>query len=276
MLRAALAPILLCCACALYAEGDPEEQLVTFERHYRLDPAMQFAASGAVGGIAWGHDCLWIATQINVGGYYDNNDYALRCRDIATGEVMQEFLFDYTYAEVRGIEYVNNSLWVNFSATGASHMQQFDATTGELLERRASTDHGPSDLAFDGTYLLLADHWNWYDKVNVATGAFEGGYDTPFEYSTLRGIAHRPGEVWLSGWIHNQLAVLDESGTQVGAADVSALRPTNYSNQERQLTFVDDRLAINIEGRIYIMDVVEIEPYEQSNGGFALQDDFTR
>jgi DNA-binding beta-propeller fold protein YncE len=55
------------------------------------------------------------------------------------------------------------------------------------------------------------------------TGAVIDRLDVPFDYSTTRGVAARPGEIWVSSQANDQLVVLDPEGNHIGLVDGAPL-----------------------------------------------------
>jgi hypothetical protein len=275
--RLAFALILACLGCDYYTEEDGEpggdgpsddgpggdgpggddpggDGLV----RYRLVESGQIAGAGQIAGITWDGDHVWLAYYRQVGDYYDNDEVSIVQLDDGGGELVRyEYSDDYTPPS--GLAWVSGALWINYNArggTGSQVMREIDPATG-AVRRQLAADQGTWDLEFDGQHLLLSNLWNRVQLVDPVDGSLDLDIDTPMiDSSTQRGVAHRPGEIWLASQAGDRLVILDSRGVQRATARVDLLDPDWNHVFDLYLAFVGDRLALVASSRVYLFDVV--------------------
>ncbi len=277
-MRGALVLALVCFGCGYYSGdgspgveedpgggGDPgddggpaDDGLV----HYRLVESGQIAGSGQVAGVTWDGEHVWLAYHREVGGYYDNDEVSIVELDDGGAELVRHE-YDDDYTPPRGLAWVDGMLWINYNAEGGSGsqvMREIDPATGAVT-RQLATDQGTWDLDFDGDHIVLSNLWNQVQLVDPADGSLDLSIETPMvDSSTQRGVACRPGETWLVSQAGNRLVVLDEDGVMRATARTDLLEPDWNYVFDLYLAFVGDRLALVKSSRVYLLDVVEIDP----------------
>jgi hypothetical protein len=233
-----------------------------FAVEYRLDEVEQFAGEAEVKGIAHVDECLWIVTLEPVGGYDDPDVTRLTCRDHTTGETLRQFKFDDEYIEPSGLAWNGSALWLNYcdrpGCEGTAKLGRIDPNTGEVT-RTIVADFGTHDLAWDGQHLLLANIWNQIQVLDQDTGAIVDRLDVPFNNSSTRGVAWRPGEIWVDSHASDKLVVLDESGNHVGLVHGAPLDPRWNPPWDLHIEFVGDRLALVRNSRVHLFDIVPVD-----------------
>ncbi|HEU5059148.1 MAG TPA: hypothetical protein VFU21_21595 [Kofleriaceae bacterium] len=104
-------------------------------------------------------------------------------------------------------------------------IREIDPATG-AVRRQLTSDQGTRDLEFDGDHLLLSNLWNQVQLVDPVDGSLDGEIETPMiDASTQRGVAYRPGEIWLASQASDRLVVLDARGVQRATARADLLDP---------------------------------------------------
>lgn len=266
-LRLAFALVLACPGCAYYTEGasdeggDPDtggDQDGDGLLHYRLVETGQIAGAGQVAGVTWDGEHVWLAYYRQVGDYYDNDVVAIVQLD-ADGSELVRHEYDDDYTPPKGLAWVDGSLWINYNAEGGSGsqvMREIDPATGEVT-RQLATDQGTWDLDFDGSHLALSNLWNQVQLVDPGDGSLDVSIETPMiESSTQRGIACRPGEIWLASQASDRLVVLDRDGAARASARTDLLAPDWNYVFDLYLAFAGDRLALVVNSRVHLFDVV--------------------
>ncbi len=268
----ALALILLGVGCSYYTGDDDDDQpgnegpgdagpsddgLV----HYRLVESGQIAGAGQVAGVTWDGEHVWLAYYRQIGDYYDNDEVSIVELDADGAELLQyEYNDDYT--PPNGIAWVDGAIWINYNAeggTGSQVMREIDPATGEVT-RQIATEAGIWDLEFDGSHLLLSNLWNQVQLVDPGDGSLDRSIETPMiESSTQRGVAWRPGEIWLASQASDRMVILDQRGVERATARTDLLEPGWNYVFDLYLAFVGDRLALVVNSRVYLLDVVPVD-----------------
>lgn len=264
---AAAAPLLigsLGCGSSVGPDaGAPRWNSAAFSRSYHLVAVTNFVAELPVAGIAHDGRYYWLAYREEVGGYYDPDKITVARYDSATATRLETFVFDDDFKAASGLAWTGHSLWLNgdggaLTGGGNPHpIAEIDATTGEILRTIAGVGT-EQDLAFDGTHLLVSGQFDTVEWIDTSSMQLVKTRTTPFgEGGTQRGIAYRPGEIWLSSQAHDQLAILDDDGTFIGVCDVDILDPGWNYVFDMHMTFVGEKqLAFVDQGRVHVFDVV--------------------
>lgn len=275
-LRLALALAVSCVGCDYYTDsssqegndqepgdqepgdqGPDDDGLV----HYRLVESGQIAGAGQIAGVTWDGEHVWLAYYREVGDYYDNDEVSIVELGADGAELVRhEYADDYT--PPNGLAWVDGALWINYNAEGGSGsqvMREIDPATGEVT-RQFATDQGTWDLDFDGSHIMLSNLWNQVQLVDPVDGSLDLDIETPMiESSTQRGVAYRPGEIWLASQASDRLVVLDDSGVERATARTDLLDPDWNYVFDLYLAFVGDRLALVVNSRVHLFDVVPVE-----------------
>jgi hypothetical protein len=238
-------------------DGPPDDGLV----HYRLAESGQIAGAGQIAGVTWDGEHVWLAYYRQIGDYYDNDEVSIVQLDADGAELVRyEYADDYT--PPNGLAWVDGALWINYNAeggTGSQVMREIDPATG-AVKRQLSTDQGTWDLEFDGSHIMLSNLWNQVQLVDPVDGSLDLSIETPMiESSTQRGVAYRPGEIWLASQASDRLVILDDSGVERAIARTDLLEPGWNYVFDLYLAFVGDRLALVKSSRVYLLDVVPVD-----------------
>jgi hypothetical protein len=280
-LRLAFALALTCVACDYYTDSptdedddDPMDEEGPGDQdpgdespiddgliHYQLVESGQIAGAGQVAGVTWDGEHVWLAYYRQIGGYYDNDEVAIVQLSADGAELVRhEYRDDYT--PPKGLAWVDGALWINFNAQGGSGsqvMREIDPATG-AVRRQFSTDQGTWDLDFDGSHIVLSNLWNQVQLVDPVDGSLDLSIETPMiESSTQRGVACRPGEIWLASQAGNRLIVLDADGVKRATARTDLLEPEWNYVFDLYLAFVGDRLALVVNSRVHLLEVVPVD-----------------
>jgi hypothetical protein len=248
--------LLIGCDSEVHNAGDPPWD--SFTLHYELRETANFPGELPIVGIDWDGTRPWIAYREQLGTYYDNDRVTLVQYDQLGGQRLHSFEYNDEYMAVNGLAWTGSTIWLNYGAPGddLSLIKELDPNTGEVI-RTFAGENGVHDLEFDGEHMLLSNIWDHIQVMDVGTAALLSTMTTSaFEPSTQRGIAYRDGEIWLVSQFHNQLAILDPQGKQIGFADTNLLDPGNNYASDLYLAFAGDQLAIVKESRIYLLDIV--------------------
>jgi len=119
---------------------------------------------------------LWIAYEKQKGGYYVNDEIILAHVD-AHGAKVAEFKLSDTYAEVLGIAFDGQAVWVNYRSATVSggiampYVRAIDVTSG-LETARYEVEMDISDLEVDDARheLLLSSEHEGVIALDLATG----------------------------------------------------------------------------------------------------------
>lgn len=158
---------------------------------------------------------LWIAYSTQTGGYGSNDDVRLVHLD-AAGTKTKEFRYTDEYADVEGIAFAGDAVWINHSG-GNDYMRAIDPETGAVL-RSFGTETGIVDLdAHDGE-LRMSVLWDQVVGLDGETGGQRwratGYIDTG---SSQRGIASMAdGRIWVAT-LGDRINLLDPKGHIVGS-----------------------------------------------------------
>ena len=99
---------------------------------------------------------------------------------------------------VYGITYDGTSIWISV-AGNTNKLVKVDPKSGQITRTMSSpTSLGPSDLDFDGRDLWLSSGTGDIFAIDTANGGVKKRYVTgPASLGRDRGIAARPGELWV-------------------------------------------------------------------------------
>ena len=227
---------------------------------YQLREVDRFETDATIGGVTWDGERLWLAYHQPV-GYWETDVVTLVALDATHAEVAKLDVAD-DYTPPRGLAWRDGRLWLNRSHIGGSTadlLLELDPTTGEEL-RSFATDDGAMDVAFDGRFLLVANLWGIVQRIDPANGWLDAELRTPYPVDSgyMRGVAHRPGEIWLGGGsFDDHLSIIDEEGHHLGDATIPiADWAEGTSEVELYLAFAGDRLVFATNHAVYLFDVV--------------------
>jgi hypothetical protein len=79
-------------------------------------------------------------------------------------------------------------------------------------------------------------------------------------FRTTRGVAGRPGEIWVDSQSSDKLIVLDDSGQHVGLVHGAPLDPGWTYTWDLHIEFVGDRLALVKNSWVHLFDIVRVDP----------------
>ena len=251
--------------CSVYfGDDDPEPDPgpgtpVEADRIYQLEPRGAWAAEGQVAGLAWDGEAFWIAYRYEVGGYYDNDEIEIVRWDPTTGERFAEYFLADEYAPVAGLAWTGDALWINYNTRGGAGpqlMKRLDPASGDVTSELA-TPIGISDIDYDGENLVLANIWNRVQRVDATTGALGGELAVPWMLdSTVRGVAVRPGEIWLSSQADDDLTIMAPDGTLLGRALIDMLDDTWNFGAGFFLTFAGENIVFVSDNQLYMFEPV--------------------
>jgi hypothetical protein len=260
--------LLLAAGCQYYTGGD-DDRPGDVERadggasddglvHYRLVESGQIAGAGQISGVTFDGEHVWLAYYREVGDYDDNDVVSIVELD-ADGAELVRYEYDDDYTPPNGIAWVDGALWINYNAvggTGSQVMREIDPATG-AVRRQIATEQGTWDLEFDGSHILLSNLWNQVQLVDPVDGSLDRRIETPMiESSTQRGVAWRPGEIWLASQASDRMVILDSNGVEIASARTDVLDPGWNYVFDLYVAFVGDRLALVVSSRVYLFDVV--------------------
>jgi hypothetical protein len=241
---------------------DAEPDYIPYEnRHsrlYSLTPIMNCAAlDGKIAGIAYDGQCLWIATHLPQGDGGIQSDFQVKLFQCYNekGEIHVIVTFEYQTVAERpsGLTWDGNYLWLNFTAWNSS-IKKIDPKDGRIINKWSSYSW-VNDLSYNGNYLLLSTFWNTIKVIDPKKFSPLDDLYNPLESGANFGIACRPGEIWLSNWDCDYLAVLDSTGKYIGTAEGDVLKTYRWYYTYPYICFMDDKLAITFESRIYILKI---------------------
>jgi hypothetical protein len=223
-----------------------------FTCNYVLELESSFAARGNLTGIAWDGEYFWMQYYQEVGGAYDNNLLTLQQYDHASGEVLQEFVWEDTHLDTYGITWDDERIWISFF----TFVQSADRETGE----RGTSYYiggGTTDLAWTGEALVLLDKWNMITLLDPDNGMVSAQFDTPCKavgFSGGEGVACREDEIWTINWMHHEICIQDLQGRHIGVADVDFIDhdPDNKIPYRMTMCFTDDRLVIAVDSQVRV------------------------
>lgn len=158
---------------------------------------------------------LWIAYSIQTGGFGANDDVRVVHLD-AGGTKTREFRYTDEYADVEGIAFAGDAVWLNHSGSN-DYMRALDPETGAIL-RTFATETGIVDLdAHDGE-LRMSVLWDQVVGLDDTTGGQRWrarGYND--SGGAQRGIASMDdGRVWVAA-LGDRIFLLDPKGQLVGS-----------------------------------------------------------
>jgi hypothetical protein len=245
-------------AASAVTEGHtPEWDQTVFSEHWELEVDSAFTGQGAIGGLAWDGTALWLAYRTPVGDYYDPDIITLVRRDLATGATLASFTYDDLYADLAGLAWDGSSLWLGYYATGQSGLHEIDPSTGDVLATFAMPEW-TYDIDWDGSHLVLISAFATASVLDPTSGAVLATHDVPFANAT-RGIACRDGHLWTISWTNDDIAILGADGVQVGYAHTDLYDTLGWWYESGlKMTFVGDRLALAVEGSVYLLDPVAV------------------
>lgn len=189
-----------------------------FTRHYRLRSERSFVATWPIYGVAHDGKALWFLYRQEVGGFYDKDKLKLVQHDPETFNVLKEIAFE-EYLAPRGLTWDGSLFWVYFDAHGF-RLDSFNPTTG-AREPRFMASLGTESLAWTGSHLLQTKSYTGrgIERVDLVTGGIAGTVPNPFTQvlgHRAKGIAYRPGEIWVTDWWHDDIVIIDDAGVHLG------------------------------------------------------------
>lgn len=259
-----LAASALACGGSVEGEGVGENHWdpATLERSYRLVEVDNFPGEGPIAGIAHDGSAYWLAYNEEVGGYYDPNVVTVAKYDPTTATRLASFVYDSQFMGASGLAFAGDKLFLNggmgaLKGNSPHTIAEIDAASGEIVRTMAAEDT-EHDLAFDGQRLLVSQVFNGVQWIDAKSYALVKTVATPFgDGGTQRGIAYRPGEIWLSSQASNQLVILDDSGKFIGVCAADFLDPEWNYVFDMYMTFAGERLAFVNNGRVHVYDVID-------------------
>ncbi len=229
-----------------------------FQFEYQLNEIGQMAAEENVVGLASDGATLWVAYRDEVGGFYDPDVVRLVQYDRDSLAPLAEFRYDDEYIAPTGLAFDGESLWLNYAAiTHSAFVKQIDPADGTVL-RQFVTYEGAHGLDFDGSNLLVSDIWNRVHVVDRNTGGLVANIDTPFEDSTVRGLAYHKGNIWLVSQASNLIVVMNAEGGIVARVPMANLDPEwNYA-WDLYMTSLGNELVFVKNGHITFYEIDRI------------------
>jgi hypothetical protein len=255
MRRALAAVLVLAAGCGEEMPFGPWPSAYT-NTPYFLVPQQTFSvhSEGRISGVAWDGAAYWIATWNHVLPPLTGADrFELHHVDPAGTPLGPPWVFDQAAEDVYGLAWLDGELWLAYRF-GATHFQAFDPSTGAALRSFTSPD-SVGDLEAIDSHLAVASYFNEVAELSLTDGWTVAATPVPcFPGSTLYGVATvtppgRPPELWVSGTLANQMAVLVDG-------EVAAFVPYYQSTPARtHLQFADQRLTTAYDNQIHVYDI---------------------
>lgn len=150
----------------------------------------------------------------------------------ATGTKLSEWKLVDDGAEVSGLAFSGDGLWVNdnrIGSEGTDRISKLDPVDGTTLVTFA-TPGQIADLEMLGDRLLLSSYQNQVIALDPTTGGMAWQMATPvFFPTTQRGIAAYHGNVFVSSWDAGMLVLMDTAGHTLGTATSPLIYPRGTS-----------------------------------------------
>lgn len=229
-----------------------------FTHNYSMELDFSFASQGNLTGIAWDSAYFWMLYLEEMGGYYDPNRLSLVHYNLDEGTVLQEYLFDDSNYSCAGITWDGEQVWISHYA----NIRSVDLSTG-LWDRTYQIGEGTEDMAWTGEQLILLDTWNKITLINPFNGIVSNQFDTPCKavgFSGERGVAYRPGEIWVINTLHHEICILDPDGNHVGVVETDFIEKgmDKYIYQHLRMCFMGDRLVIAVDSEVRVYKLKRI------------------
>jgi len=139
----------------------------------------------------------------------------------ASGLKLGEWVVEDDGSEVSGLAFSGDGLWVNdnqIGSRGSDRVRKLDPVDGSTLVTFA-TPGQIADLEMLGDQLLLSSYQNQVIALDAKTGGMVWQMATPvFFPTTQKGVAAYHGNVFVSSWDADMLALFDTRGRMLGTA----------------------------------------------------------
>jgi hypothetical protein len=262
---AALALVFVLGACSLYTGNHSEQGSGSGNGSggagYTLTVDRTIGAEGVVAGVdADQQGGLWIAYAPDISCTV-NGTVTVVHWDPTTRETLATFTYMDSPGSASGLALVNGQIWLNRILpcnTAAAEIQIIDPTTGDIVGT-APPSEGTAELAAVGSNeVLYSDVFDTVYTVDTATDGYVSTFSTDFNpSSTQKGIAWRPGEIWVSGWTTATASVFDESGSLLGSAPFPSVigLPVESAADTQALAFDRGQLLVAMDSQLTWLDV---------------------
>jgi len=225
-----------------------------FSVFYKLELTGNFPG---MGGQVWGVDydgsCLWLLEVYEQGGYYDTNLVQLIRYDYANDEIIRKFEYRDEYFIPRSLTYADGFLYVYYDRLGSGTIKKISPFDGSVV-RTYSADPSIQDMDASGSYLYMNDVSNLAKRYKLDNLEYISAFTVPFGIGSNSGLACRDSEIWLTSRSGDQIVVLNSSGSHIGVVNCSVLSDWNGITH---LCFMNDRLVLQKDSRIYIFSISE-------------------
>lgn len=142
---------------------------------------------------------------------------------------------------VYGIELDGTSIWISVSGN-TNKLVRVDSRSGAITKSMSSpTTLGPSDLALDGTDLVLSSGTGLVFGIDRETGGVQSRLDPWLSGTRQAGVAYRAGEIWVAG-LFGGITAYNRSQEYRGAATIDGASPTQA--ELGAMTFAGSQLVI--------------------------------
>ena len=221
---------------------------------YTLVEVTNFAGNGRIGaiyGMAYDGNFLWMAYKYSSGGYYDSVTVTLVQYDYINNKSLKSFTYKDVYPSVGGLEFDGTYLWLQLTKPGNNDLlYKIDPSDGSIINS-LSTDYGARDLAYYNGAVYINYYYNKMDLINPVNGALIRHITDQIPPGTnCRGLAVRPGEIWVSYYLVNMgiLYIMDENASVIGYVKNPLDGP--------QICFMNNQLVLNDLTRVYIYNII--------------------
>ncbi len=223
---------------------------------YTLELETNFAGIGGLGtisGVTYDGNYIWLAYRLSIGGFYDNDKVTLAKYDCKNYSLIDSLSFNDRYEPLGGLTSDGQNLWLQYSTTGTDNnlICKIDPITKKKTNMYA-TDYGIWGLCYYKNELYCNYYYCKIDKINPNTGGVISTHNISSSDlgGNSYGIAVRDNEIWITG----RLGPVDKS-INIFNSDFSlkgyVKNPMDYS----QICFLDDRLIIANESRVFIYNI---------------------
>lgn len=208
---------------------------------------------GTISGIASDGNFLWVASRIDIGGFYDKDKIILSKYNLTDYSLVDTITFNDRIEPIGGLTFDGQYLWLSYSAsgTGSNLIYQINPETG-LKIKSYSTDYGIRGLGYNSNKLFLNYYYNKIEIINSSNGSLTKTI-TPNDFEgNGYGIAVRDNEIWLTARIgSNYILVLNSDGTKKGTIQ----NTIDFS----QICFHNNKLILANEHRIYLYNINNVK-----------------